>query len=272
MNYDSIGLGILTINGSRRLSVALQSIFDTYPDFPSQQIYLVDDGSSERELKLIRAIAEHFKIGMGEHRKNLGISAGWNHCFLNLNKEKVVLLNDDIKLTPGWLEALDFFVENNEDVGMAGLFCYDEDGKVFCTDNGERRYDIDFSVPHRGLCSNGYCFMMKITHWSNFGNFDEQYYSFYEEVDFGLNLARNGMPSYNIPWPVIHHEWGATFRENSDLLPQIRMQESRKRFIEKWGKDIGVVYQETMPLMEDVELTWLTKSGPEKGRSIPMVR
>lgn len=268
------GIGIATINAAARLDKLLPNIFQTTPGVAKEDIAIIDDGSSSKDMVLVREVAKGHGVMLAEHRRNLGISSTWNHL-INLlkNHSRVVLLNDDVTLVPGWLEAIDYFLINNPDVGLAGLHAYDNDGKVFCTDNGVKRWDLDFSVPHRGLCANGFCFGFNMATFFSQCAFDETYFSFYEEVDLGISWARNGFPSYNIPWPVIKHEWGTTFSENPEiLLPSIRMKESRKIFTSKWGGDIKEMYDKVIPITPRKELSWLTADGVNRGMSIDVVR
>jgi len=268
------GIGIATINAAHRIDKLLRNIFETVPYIPKENVVIIDDGSTQKDLFLSREVAKGHGVLLAEHRRNLGISATWNHLVSMLKKNaRVILLNDDVEVVPGWVEAIDYFLRNNPYAGLVGLHAYDSDGKIFCTDNGVKRWDVDFSVPHRGLCANGFCFGINMPTFYSLSAFDETYYSFYEEVDLGLHWAKNGFPSYNLPWPVIHHEWGTTFTENPDmLLPKIRMEASRKAFIEKWGGDIKEMYDSTISEIPRKELSWLTAEGVKKGFSIDVVR
>ena len=251
----------------------LDSLFKHTPGLSPQDVVIIDDGSSERELQVLRRMASEYHVVFGEHRRNLGIPAGWNHATDALKTDVVVLLNDDVLLAKGWLDAISYFVENNPKAGLVGLHAYDETGKVFCTSDGAKQYDVNFAVPHRGLCANGFCFGFRKELWSNNGGFDEMYTSFYEECDLGLQFSRQGYFGYNLPWPVIQHEWGVTFRENeSQLLPKIRMEQSRERFVNKWGGDIAAMYARHVTPVEPEPLVWLQDGKSVSGFSIDMVR
>jgi GT2 family glycosyltransferase len=125
-------------------------------------------------------------------------------------------------------------------------------------------------IPHRVVAANGYCFMVKKQVWEQVGWFDEEYISFYEEVDFGVRCWQAGLQSFNIPWPVINHEWSSTFAQNGQLLlPQVRMENSRRRFIQKWGADlINLIPKLKFELPPPTELRWLTPKGSVIGNSV----
>lgn len=268
------GIAIATINGSSRVYNFLESIRaagDEYSD-----LILVDDGSTERELTVLRELCRYYKIEFREHRRNQGIAASWNHGMAYLKErgcELGVVCNDDIVVTKGWLEAIRTFHELNPVVAMVGLHAT-INGALQCTDNGIKKFegDVDFSVPHRGICSNGFCFGLSVGMWERAGFFNETYLSYYEETDFGARASEGGCFSYNIPWPVIQHEWGTTMRENPNLLASIRMQKSRENFVSIWKKDISALYSDLVTPFPKMEMSWVTANGIQRGYPIDVVR
>jgi len=274
MDFSQVGIGLATINGPERIASVLNDLFSLNPEMPKDTVYVIDDGSSPRDLDLVREVCKNYGVALGEHRRNLGISASWNHIGARFEKRDLALiLNDDIRLVCHWLEALCFFLVNNPSAGMVGLHAR-VGGKLTCTHAGEKKFegDLDFSRPHRGICSNGFCFGIRIADWNGAGRFDEMYQSFSEETDFGCRLiTRLGKFSYNIPFPVIDHEWGRTFFENQHLLAEMRMKLSQKRFRGVWGADLNTLYPK-MVASPPEELTWLTADGPQSGLPLDVVR
>lgn len=276
VDISDTGIGISTLNGAARLADELKDIRETCPALFPGGVYVIDDGSTQRDLPLTRAVCEEFGVSLGEHRRNQGISATWNHLVDHFKTKKVVaILNDDLRLVPNWLESLVFFADNNPTASLVGLHAR-VDGKVTCTDAGVKKLDteIDFSVPHRGLCPNGFCFVIRPQDWASVDHFDEYFYSFFEEVDLGVRVfQKSGKACYNIPWPVIDHLWGQTFFENKvDLMPQLRMKMSEKRFKEKHGGLVADVYSKTIATLPPVSMTWLVGMEPKTGSCINVVR
>lgn len=268
-----VGIGIITYNGPERVATVIQSLRDAQPhqdalrligkDIMRVGTIVVDDGSTHKNVQLLRKICEAFSVPLGEHRRNQGISAAWNHCItdlVNMGKADIVLLlNDDIKLTSGWLESIVYFMYHNPSAGLVGLHA-PYDGELLVTDNGIKKGvddDINFYVPHRGLCANGFCFGVWVADWLGAPKFDEEFMSFYEEVDLGVRLAQHEKLSYNIPWPLIEHEWGTTFYENQNLVASVRMTESRARFLSKWGGDVADLYKALVTAKKPEHLRWL---------------
>src|SRR3972149_4905212 len=210
-NTEECAIGIITFYGNARIYRLLKSLVKNTPNFDSMTKVVVDDGSAERELKILREICKEFNVPLREHRRNLGIPAGWNHCYEYAKENKCkygVLLNDDLEMTPDWLKYLMFF---------------------------------DINKPFRRIAIEGYCFLTELKNWEMVGKFDEGYYSFFEECDLFCKLSKLGYYSYGIP-PSVIHEWGETFRQNEDLLfPKIRMKLSKELFEQNHGGSIDQV-------------------------------
>ena len=197
MQTYKIGVVVTTINGSERLYKMIESMRTAKDEY--LKLVVIDDGSTEREIQVIRELCRYYKIELREHLRNQGISASWNHGIAYLRDNGctlAVVCNDDIRVVPGWLKAIEYFYEHNPVTGMVGLHAT-VDGKLVCTDGGVKKFEgeVDFSRPHRGLCPNGFCFGVPIGLWERCGFFDEQYISFYEEVDLGTAMAEGGLLS-----------------------------------------------------------------------------
>src|SRR3990172_5433332 len=237
-NTEECAIGIITFNGNARIYSLLKSLVKNTPNFDSMTKVVVDDGSAERELKILREICKEFNVPLREHRRNLGIPAGWNHCYEYAKENKCkygVLLNDDLEMTPDWLKYLMFFIKNNQKVGGVSLQ-QNVGGQGIRIPDG-----ADINKPFRRIAVEGYCFLTELKNWEMVGKFDEGYYSFFEECDLFCKLAKLGYYSYGIP-PSVIHEWGETFRQNEDLLfPKIRMKLSKELFEQNHGGSIDQV-------------------------------
>lgn len=85
---------------------------------------------------------------------------------------------------------------------------------------------------------------------------------------FGTALASKGYASYGLPWPPLYHVWSQTFKENSnELKPEIVMQDSRKKYIEKWGGDFDYTNPLFMSKIPEVDCKWLAEGKIYTGNS-----
>jgi GT2 family glycosyltransferase len=254
-----IAVGIPTYNGAERLDDLLTSIAMRTPLIAAGQvgIVLVDDGSPRVEET--RVVARKWDgtlpLTYIEHGVNRGISAGWNTASRATDTPLVVLINDDVIVSSGgWLEALVHVLEFSPGVGVVGanwhafmredapalLASATSDQDVVPRDPStkrptpERRSYEDTGVG-RVMCPTGQLFAFRRKDFDAIGGFDEEMKSFYEESSFGTSMAAAGLIGAQLTWPFCWHLWSATFGANPELEPSKRMTESRLVYRRKWN-------------------------------------
>jgi GT2 family glycosyltransferase len=167
--------------------------------------------------------------------ERLGVSKQWNRLVRHVpDAEICVLLNDDVEVVEDWLDVLVFSLVRNPALGMLSLRC--ETGVT--TANVQPRPRVDYNeshILHAGgslVSGGGAAFAFRRADWESVGCFDERYFCFYEEVDFGAALATR-LRRFNafVSYPVIYHMGGAT---TSNLNAAQHLEESRAKFWEKW--------------------------------------
>jgi len=259
------GVGITTFNGAERTATCIKSILHAAKeDGAPVEIFVIDDGSCENEIRFLRFACEQLSVRMAEHRRNQGISAGWNHLVAGLAQhEWVLVLNDDIKLAPGTFQALGHFITRNSalKIGTVSPWMRHE-GQILRL---KSEPDWEPNRPMLSLSPCGAAFLLNRKAWEVAGFFDETFKSFYEEYDFGLRLAARGFQSWHLPWPAVDHGWSQTFRQTPDpLLPEMRMAFSRQHFQSKWGPLDGPVIREMHAALKPPErVDWLGEAGPQ---------
>lgn len=227
-------IGIPTLNGPDRLWRALSAIRE-YTDL-SQEISVVvsDDASSTSNLEHNKHACHVFNVPMLMTDERFGIARQWNRLVRHVPDADIcVLVNDDVEVVADWLDVLVFTLDKNPDVGMAGLRC--ETGVT--AKSGWRRPHIDYHearlLDGSGmlLSSGGACFAFRRADWVAVGGFDERYFCFYEELDFGIALLKHGRRNVIAEYPIIYHMGGATIGANTDA--NSTLLESRAKFTEK---------------------------------------
>jgi GT2 family glycosyltransferase len=96
-------------------------------------------------------------------------------------------------------------------------------------------YSEENEQPGRVMAPSGCLFCFSRDKYNLAGGFDEHYYSFYEEADFGTTLASKGYCSYCLCWPKNFHLWSATFGSAPEIDASKVMIDSRMYYINKWG-------------------------------------
>lgn len=234
-------VGIPTLNGPDRLRRALSSVLE-YSSVPDVELTVLvsDDSSDKRNLKLnkdvVHSCREH-GVQMLTTETRLGVPRQWNRLVRHVpDAEVVAIINDDVEVVTDWLDVLVFTLLRNPHVGQVGLRC----DTGITRSNAVARASVDYHEARlldgggAMLSCGGACFAFRRADWEAIGGFDERYFCFYEEIDFGVSLTTKlGRSNVIAEYPVVYHMGGATTSEHADM-GEI-MAESRAKFAAKWG-------------------------------------
>jgi len=195
--------------------------------------------------------------------KNGGFSYGnniaWNYL-VSLNCEFIWLLNPDTCLLPGACEALIDCLSSDADAGIVGSYLQDPDGTGqiasfnLPTPSGELVNVCSLGFvrrlfPHKVIANSiptkrmqvgwvaGASMMLKCDVIEKVGLMDEDYFLYFEEVDYCMAAQKSGATIYFEPNSrVVHHVGAATGisdgRKQASRRPNYWF-ESRRRFFQK---------------------------------------
>lgn len=179
----------------------------------------------------------------------------------------VLLLNADTLVLPNALAALVKFMDEHPTAGIAGSRLEWPDGSIQASpfrfqgvaselDRGLRlgiisrllaRWRVDFPTP-RQQCEvdwvSGACMIIRREVLNTVGLLDEDYYTYFDDIDICLNAKRAGWASWFVPQSRIIHLEGAStgIRPQGNEKPKRRPGywfEARRRF---FLKNYGAIY------------------------------
>lgn len=277
-------VGIITFMGGHRVNYLMESIHkaNDNPEGWKVDYLLVDDGSHEPKRSESLWVASHWNIPIIPHRENMGIVKSWNDIAQYGNPDVVVLLNDDILVAPNWLTCLLFFLEKNEHVGAVSweqnqiieedvLHILEYDGVLTIYRDPHTKQilegpDIPMGdKPGRQMSCQGSAFGFTKEKYDLVGGFDTIYKSYYEDHDFGAELASRGYADHTLHYPRLYHMRGKTAEEYSHILQTAKvMDESRKAFLNKWGCMEKKLSDKLMPKIPARETVWLDENLEER--------
>lgn len=255
MNHaePDVVIGIPTLNGPERLRSCLTAI-KRYTPWGRERVkvVVVDDCSTPKNLEANKTVVHQFGIELLMHDIRKGVAAGWNALSRHTQARIVILMNDDVEVVPDWFEALVFTLRHNPHVGMVGLSAYQGVNSRNFTPPALPSYnEAKMLRGHKMISATGFLFGFRREKFEEIGGFDENFFLFYEEVDFGYRLLKAGNPSYMLSYPVVIHQGGATTSDGQNVMdPNAILLESRDKFVEKHGGTIGKLRD------EHVELVW----------------
>lgn len=281
-------IGVPTYNGWKRVEVLLENLRQRTFDVP-HEIVVCDDSGRQDHRERVGAICRAAGVKMIFNGKNSGVAASWNHLVQSTDHEMAVLLNDDVLVAKDWLSYIAYAVMENPKVGSVSMNCLfieardaveivkGPDAKVVPLNvryvNGalirnERFLEMpkeEDNYPGRVMCPAGCAFGFRRETYEKVGGFDERYFAFYEETDFGVACAEAGMPAFTLSVPLDnYHIWSATFGSAPEIPAGQIMNQSRAKFVEKWTSRLGVQFQDAPdihPLLMDkiplIPVRWL---------------
>ncbi|MDQ1547651.1 MAG: hypothetical protein QOH69_2555 [Actinomycetota bacterium] len=196
-------------------------------DWPAEdlEIIVVENDSGDESVATIRAAAPDVKLI--ESGANLGFAGGCNVGVAASSGEFVAFLNNDAKPDPGWIRnAVARFGESAAIVAVASKVL-DWDGvlvdyvgaamtwygmgyKPFTADPVS---SIGRDEPRDVLFGTGAAMFVRRSAYDALGGFDERYFMFFEDVDFGWRLNLNGWRFAYEPTSIAFHKHHASMNE-----------------------------------------------------------
>lgn len=251
-----IDIVIVNWNSGNYLQKCIRSIFSTdNKDFISK-VFIIDNNSDDISLQQIKL---NSKIEIIRNGENKGFAKACNQGFKLSTSKYILLLNPDTKLLNNTLNDCIAFMDKKSDVDILGCQLLNDDGKIapscsrFPTPSGIFRDVTGLSKIAPSLFKPGiimtewdhkesrfvdqvmgaFMFMRKSI-FEKVGYFDEQFFVYYEEVDFSKRLSELGGKSFfNADIKAIHSGEGTTFSVKAFRLflnLRSRLQYAKKHF------------------------------------------
>lgn len=223
----------------------LASLHATMPRNLSYEIILVDDGSTDGTREWLATLIAPYRVVFNE--RNLGYAAANNRGAARATGELLVLLNNDLVLTPGWLEPLLATHRSlGANAGLVGNVQLDartgaiDHAGIFFNHKGKPEHARELPAPFTRLFNSfqrvdavtGACVLVARALWTQLGGFDEGYVNGCEDVDLALRtLAANRTNA--VTWrSVIHHHISSSPGRKS------RDEENTRRFTQRWQAEL----------------------------------
>lgn len=208
-----VSIVIPNYNGERFLKACLTSLFDkTTIDM---DVIVVDNGSQDKSL-LIMETYEHVQVV--KLRKNYGFCTAVNIGIMKANTPYVLLLNNDVVIETGFVEALlesikkdvrTFSVEalmiqyhHTGLVDSAGTY-YNAMGWAFA--KGKDKALAAYEKPRSSFAACGGAAIYRKEVFETIGYFDELHFAYLEDVDLGYRARLYGYKNRYEPNARVYH-------------------------------------------------------------------
>jgi GT2 family glycosyltransferase len=209
-------------NGRELLATVLGTLDgQTFTDF---RVLVADNGSSDGSVEWLRT--KRPDVGVIALAENLGFAAAVNAGVAAGASEFVALLNNDMELEPRWLEELVGALDADPRAGAATpkqrsgheRAKLDGAGDVIAWTGGASRRGIgeldqgQYDTPGPVFSASAGAALYRRQALDDVGPFEESFFAYLEDVDWGLRARLRGWSALYVPSSVVYHLGGATSR------------------------------------------------------------
>jgi len=245
---------ILTYNQLEYTKKCLESIAANTPE--PHEIIIVDNGSTDGTVEWLRNLAaENSDYRVIENKENLGFALGNNKGIAEAKGDYVVLMNNDVVVTPGWLKRLVKVAKRKPQVGIVGPMSNYVSGPQLVKEvtykktslSGLSKFSKAFARKHAGQTMPywrvvGFCMLIKREVIDKIGGLDGRFgLGNFEDDDFSLRAALAGFESWIVKDCFVHHFGSRTFA-GAKIDFRESLHKNWEIFKEKWGIPADVAY------------------------------
>jgi len=220
---------IINWNNVKQLPRCIQSLHtQTYTDF---EVFIVDNGSTDSSILTTKDDVAGLDLHVIQLKSNLGFAVA-NNIGAHLARGKwLALLNADAFPEPDWLEKLlqtaegypEFSCFSSRQIQANNPSFLDGAGDAYHVSGLAWRIGLGYPSKQYGLnslelfspCAAAAMYSREA--FLEVGGFDEDFFSYFEDVDLGFRLQLRGYRCLYVPDAVVHHIGSATFGERSDF-------------------------------------------------------
>ena len=223
---------ILNWNGRHMMEKFLPSV--TANTTGDAEVIIADNGSTDDSIEFLHSHYPSLRIIQLD--QNYGFAEGYNRAFAQVEADYYVLLNDDVEVTPHWIEPVIAQMQQNtqtaicqpkllmydrrdtfEYAGAAGGFI-DSYGYPFCRG---RLFDVveqdhgQYDDPREIFWASGAAMFVRADVWHQLGGLDGDFFAHMEEIDFCWRAKNKGYRVEYCPQSVIYHVGGGTLPKSN---------------------------------------------------------
>ena len=259
LDAPKVSVVILSYGDPNLTLNALHSLVSDGGNYINMEIIIVDNGSSEIHINLLRAeVAKHKCVQIIENGANFGFSKGNNIGIKASTGEYVMLLNNDTYVSPGAIASMVKHLQRSPEIGVVGPLTNNigNEAKIFVNySNMEEMKELAFSLTtgYRGRFStigmNAYfSAMFRKKDFNKFGLLCEGYgVGMFEDDDHCAMIKSKGYICALAEDAFVHHHLSATFSTIEEDKRKAVFNKNKKLFEKRWGPWISHKYRFKRP-------------------------
>ena len=268
MSADTPDISILVCvhNRADLTGPFLESLFATLPDGISREVLVFDDQSTDGTGDLLSSYGDRIRVFRDPDR---GCFARNNNRLVHEARgRRLVLLNNDMILRPGWLEPMMALMDERTAGIVGNLQVFPGSGLINHAGGGYER-DLTPVNLYEGLSPSidaarltrkmrfvtAACWLVERPLYKSLGGFDEGFINGYEDADFCLRALDRGASIWYCGSSVIEH-YGSSSPGRFG-----RQAANRRVFLRRWK---GRVEPDLESITRGDGISWPKRGGAER--------
>jgi GT2 family glycosyltransferase len=242
-------------------------------DFEDYEVIVVDNGSVDGSREMIEE--QYPEVRLLKMPDNMGFAIACNEGIKASNAEYIVLLNNDIEVTPDWLRELYEGMERHPECGMGTtkmMFLDQRDvfyntGDLFhswSAGGGRGQGEKDIGQYEKedyvfGACAGAGIYRREF--FNQVGLFDEDFFIFAEDVDLNMRGQLQGLKSVYLPKAKVFHIGTATVGLYSDRYVYLCKRNDIWVFIKNYSLSMYFKYLYSIWKHQFTDIKYFTYRG-----------
>lgn len=243
--FPKVSIVLLSYNNHKKLKEAVDSILNRsfYPNF---ELIIVDNDSDKLTIDTINEYRKDKRVKIILNKENYGFAKGNNIGLDKAKGEYLILLNNDVKIVPGWISRL-LFHANKPKVGLVGVV----------TNNiaNEAKINIEYDLKNSLSLENSarlytskkwgsvlklnniaaFCWIKSAKTYKKIGKLDERFkVGMFEDDDYCRRIINTGYSILCAEDVFIHHYGRESFKQLNDAKYLKIFNENKTKYEDKW--------------------------------------
>ena len=123
MKNNYISFIVPCFNSENTIQICISSILNQ-SEYNGAEIIIVDDGSTDKTLKMIDQYKNHERVFIKTHSHNMGLAQARNTGINNANGDILAFIDSDMELENNWLKKVRENFNHKHVVGVMGQYTY----------------------------------------------------------------------------------------------------------------------------------------------------
>jgi GT2 family glycosyltransferase len=243
--FPKVSIVILTYNGTQMTKDSIDTVLKR-SFYPNKEIIVVDNASGPETVRMLKKYQNNPEIKLILNKENYGFAKGNNIGTQLATGDYIILLNNDILATPGWIERLVFHA-SQQNIGLVG--------PVTNSIGNEAKIDIEYDYTNQKQMEKriskytsrhwgetiklnnlaAFCWICPKSVYDKIGDLDERFgRGMFEDDDYCYRIKKAGYQILCAEDAFIHHFGGASFKKIVSQEYIDLFESNKKKFEDKW--------------------------------------